>query len=233
MLFVRSVALEASISRSHLPAALHALTQRPLKLRAPVTILSGDNGAGKSTLLEAIARAMGFHGRGGPRGMLVTQTHETQDVHDYLRISRGGSPRDGYFLRGETHLDIARTYRDDIEGAPDLLARSHGESVMHILRHRCGGDGLYIFDEPEDGLSVLRQLEALGIIATLARAGSQVLMATHSPILLAVPDAQIVELTSTGIRAQSYEQTQAVRDAREFLSDPEGTAEFLSAEEEP
>ena len=196
MLFVRSVALEASISRSHLPAALHALTQRPLKLRAPVTILSGDNGAGKSTLLEAIARAMGFHGRGGPRGMLVTQTHETQDVHDYLRISRGGS-------------------------------------VMHILRHRCGGDGLYIFDEPEDGLSVLRQLEALGIIATLARAGSQVLMATHSPILLAVPDAQIVELTSTGIRAQSYEQTQAVRDAREFLSDPEGTAEFLSAEEEP
>ena len=222
--------------------AVRALEE--LAFHEAVTFFGGENGTGKSTLLEAIAVACGFCPEGGGRNFQV----ETRATHSpfwrYLLPLRGPlSPRDGYFLRAESFYNVATAIdeldrvpapapfiRDAYGGSPH--ACSHGESFFALLHNRLGGNGLYLFDEPEAALSPARQLAMLAEMRRLVEAGSQLILSTHSPILLAYPDSRIYQLDGTGIRPIAYEEAEAVRITRAFLSRPEQTVrQLLQAEE--
>ncbi|MCS5479266.1 AAA family ATPase [Corynebacterium sp. YIM 101645] len=214
-----------------------ALAGDGLEFTTPVTALTGENGVGKSTLLEALAVGMGTNPEGGSRhARFASLDQSVSPLHHWLTLSRRRNPRDAFFLRGESFLNLAGYYAG-LEPAPrgprmdDLQEMSHGQSLLALFDRRFHTDGLFFLDEPEAGLSVLRQLELLGRLHHLAAAGAQIIMATHSPVLLAVPGAQILEISTEGIRPRDFEDTEAVHAAREFVADPEGTAAFLTAEE--
>ena len=132
-----------------------------------------------------------------------------------------------YFLRGETYLDLAE-YHESLgpkDRLHDLTRRSHGQGIMRMARERFGPGSLVILDEPEDGLSVFSQLELLGLLAVLTRRGAQVLMATHNPVLLAVPDARILAVPA--LEPMLFDDSEPVTATQEFVRDPAGTARFL------
>ncbi|MGV0394103.1 AAA family ATPase [Corynebacterium riegelii] len=205
------------------------LAQRPLEL-AQVTILTGDNGAGKSTLIEAIAIAAGANAAGGSRNARFEAADHSL-LHEALTLTRRQNPRDVYFLRGETYLTLANYHAslgpdDALVGLP---LRSHGEGIMDLARTRLGPETLIILDEPEDGLSVFSQLELLGHLTVLARRGAQILMATHSPVLLAIPEARILEVPS--LEPLLFDACEPLTATREFINDPAGTAAYLTSPE--
>lgn len=216
---------------------LTALAGEGIGFTAPVTVLTGENGVGKSTLLEALAVGMGLNPEGGSRhARFASFDQSVSPLHHWLTLSRRRNPRDAFFLRGESFLNLAGYYAglEPASRGPrmdDLQEMSHGQSLMALLDRRFHTDGLFFLDEPEAGLSVLRQLELMGRLHHLAAAGSQIIMATHSPVLLAVPGGQILEISAAGIRPRGFEEAEAVRAAREFIADPEGTAAFLTTEE--
>ena len=201
-----------------------------LGLDAPVTLLAGDNGSGKSTLVEAIAEAMGFAVEGGelerageppavPRPVLDGALEPALSAY---------KPRKGYYLRAESFFNIASFVDAGERFAPDLSLygdvplhqQSHGQSFLALAANRFGGDGLYVLDEPEAALSVTGALALLAIMVRAARAGAQFVVATHSPILLACPLAQIYELDGEGIARRDYDDLEAVRLTRGFLAAP-------------
>ena len=187
-----------------------------------VTFFVGENGAGKSTVLEAIALALGFSPEGGTRNVRLHTVDSVSPLHEALRLARGTpQPTDGYFLRAESFFNLA-TYMDEV-GLVDgyggsLHARSHGEAFMAVLLHKLRGNGLYLFDEPEAALSPNRQLAALRAIHDLVEAGSQFIIATHSPILLAYPHARIVLFDATGVSEVAYEDTEHYAVTHDFLN---------------
>jgi len=138
-------------------------------------------------------------------------------------------PRTGYFLRAESFFNVAQFVDSGHRFAPDvslyggvpLHEQSHGESFLALAANRFGGDGLFILDEPEAALSATGALALLAIIDRAARAGSQVIIATHSPILLAIPGARIYELDEYGAHERDYDDLDAVRLMRAFLEAPE------------
>lgn len=208
------------------------LRRTPLELDQ-VTIFTGDNGSGKSTLIEAIAVAAGANPAGGSRHARFAAADHSA-LHESLTLTRRENPRDVYFLRGETFLDLGEYHhqldKDTPFGPRDPLAdiphKSHGQGIMHLARTRFGPDTLIILDEPEDGLSVFSQLELLGLLTVLARRGAQILMATHSPVLLAVPEASIVYVPT--LERMLYDATEPPTATQEFIRDPHGTAAYLT-----
>lgn len=136
---------------------------------------------------------------------------------------------DGYFLRAESHFTVASEYQNSAPGVSNLHTMSHGESVMQVVQHAFHGGGLYLLDEPESGLSMIRQMTLLAELHAVAAAGAQIIMATHSPILLAIPGADIWEFSADGSmrRQVAVEETTSFRALRDFLSDPFEIAEFM------
>ena len=206
--------------------AMRELTK--LDLEAPVTLLAGDNGTGKSTLIETIAQAVGFAAEGGEYERPHALPPVPHAVHGCEpRMHRWNKPRVGFFLRAESFFNVAGAIdgggSSDISlyGGVDLHKQSHGESFLALATHRFGGEGLYILDEPEAALSVTGALAVLAAITRAARNGAQFIIATHSPILLACPDARIYELDDDGFRECAYDDLDAVRLTRGFLGDPE------------
>jgi predicted ATPase len=202
-----------------------------LRLDAPVTLLAGDNGSGKSTLVEAIAEAMGFAAEGG-------ELERSGELPAVPRAVCGGAlapelsrtkPRGGYFLRAESFFNVASFVDSGGTFAPDLSLygdvplhqQSHGQSFLALAAHRFGGENLYVLDEPEAALSVSGELALVAIMARAARSGSQLVVATHSPVLLACPGARIFELDGAGIAPCEYDDLEAVRLTRGFLDAPE------------
>lgn len=206
-------------------SVVHSLQQTPLEL-GQVTLLTGDNGSGKSTLVEAIAVAMGVNAAGGSRHARFTAADHSA-LHRSLTLTRRENPRDVYFLRGETYLDLAEYHESLGPGDPlvGLTRRSHGQGIMDLARTRFGPDSLILLDEPEDGLSTFSQLELLGLLTVLARRGAQVVVATHSPVLLAIPDARILHVPD--LEPMLYDDCEPVTATREFINDPAGTARYL------
>lgn len=204
---------------------VRSLAERPLEL-SRTTILTGDNGSGKSTLVEAVAVAAGANAAGGSRNARFAAADHSR-LHESLTLTRSQNPTDVYFLRGETFLSLGE-YHESL-GPDDPLAAiprcSHGEGILLLARERLGPKTLIILDETEDGLSVFAQLELLGLLTVLARRGAQVLMATHSPVLLAVPDARIVSVPT--LEPVPYDDCEPVTATQEFITDPAGTARFL------
>lgn len=194
-----------------------------IRFHEDVTFFVGENGAGKSTLIEAIALGLGFGPEGGTRNVQFTTHSNTSKFVDYLKLIRGYKlPDDFYFLRTESFYNVA-TYMEEtgyIKGyGGSLHTKSHGESILAVLTKKLQGNGLYIFDEPEAALSPARQLTALAAIDQLVKKRSQLIIATHSPILLAYPNAVIYQLDENGIREISYQDTPQYQITKAFLND--------------
>ena len=194
-----------------------------LALDAPVTLLAGDNGTGKSTLIEAIAEAMGFAPEGGELTRLGELPAVPRPVLDgaLAPVLTTTKPRNGYFLRAESFFNLA-TQVDELGvngyGSKSLHAQSHGESFLALMMNRFRGDGLYILDEPEAALSPNRQLAMLARMHDLVRDASQFLIATHSPILMAYPDATILSCDGDRIHEVAYEETEHYIVTKDFLN---------------
>lgn len=208
-----------------------------LKLDRPVTFLVGENGSGKSTLLEAIALAAGFNAEGGSRNFrFATQNTHSQLYRNLILVRGAKRPRDGYFLRAESFYNLASEIdRMDSElpgltesyGGRSLHRQSHGESFLSLMLNRFGGQGLYLLDEPEAALSPSRQLSALVAFQWLVEHQSQLIIATHSPILMAYPEARIFQLDEQGLGQVEYRQTEHYQLTRRFLENPEKMLHYL------
>ena len=208
--------------------AVRALEE--LAFHEAVTFFVGENGTGKSTLLEAIAVACGFCPEGGGRNFQVETRATHSPLWRYLLPLRGPlSPRDGYFLRAESFYNVATAIdeldrvpapapfiRDAYGGSPH--ACSHGESFFALLHNRLGGNGLYLFDEPEAALSPARQLAMLAEMRRLVEAGSQLILSTHSPFLLAMKNAKIYDLDENPVDVKPWTELGNVRLFYEFFS---------------
>lgn len=209
--------------------ALRNLTE--LEFTNPITFIVGENGMGKSTLVEAIAIQAGFNPEGGSRNFNFETMNSHSALFEDLKITRTAwRNKDGYFLRAESFYNIAsevsRLYGDSggyLERAygHSLHHCSHGESFMALLHNRFWGDGLYILDEPESALSLSRQMNMMLRFKELLSQKSQFIIATHSPILLAYPGAEIWQLDEKGIQKVAYEDTDQYRLTKFFLNNPE------------
>lgn len=219
---------------AELPAVRRLLDGWRLPLCKRVTFLVGENGTGKSTLLEAIAVAWGFNAEGGSLNFQFHTAETHSDLGGLLRLTKGASrPRDGFFLRAESFYN-AVSYLDELDripatsrqlkesyGGKSLHEMSHGESFLALALNRFSGHGLYIFDEPEAALSPFRQMTLLARIHQLAEADSQLLISTHSPILMAYPEAEIYCLSKDGIKLTAYRETEHYLLTKAFLNNPE------------
>lgn len=207
-----------------------------LDLHPAVTFLVGENGTGKSTLLEAIAVATGFNAEGGSRNFNFATRATHSELHNALRVVRGvRRPRDNYFLRAESFYNVAseidRLGVAEGYGGKSLHHQSHGEAFMALLLERFSGNGLYLLDEPESALSPSRQLAMLARMRDLVRMGSQFIIATHSPILMAYPDACIYVFDQTGVHPTPYTETEHYILTRRFLGDHTSMLQELFAED--
>lgn len=219
-----------------LPAVRHLSV---LNLHPKVTFLVGENGSGKSTLLEAMAVTFGFNPEGGTRNFRFNSRASHSELHAYIRLVRGvKQARDGFFLRAESFFNLATEIEqlDIPPGGPPIInsyggkslhEQSHGESFWSLLMHRFGGQGFYILDEPEAALSPQRQLALLSRIHDLANNRSQFVIATHSPILMAYPDADVYMCSEAGIKRVHYEDTEHFQIMHDFVVNPQRMLDIL------
>jgi predicted ATPase len=197
----------------------------------PVTIIVGENGTGKSTLLEGIAVLAGYDEAGGGKGYRPVDHSRAIEAMGgqlarALRASRLPKLTNGWFFRAESFFSVAR-YLDEAAlgtgGAPppDFLSHSHGEGFLRFFEERCGRQGIFIFDEPESALSPSRQIDFLKLLRRMdASERCQVIMATHSPLLMAYPGATLLLLSKYGLEPVRVEDTDHYRMMREFCADP-------------
>jgi predicted ATPase len=233
--FVRSVGLTSGGDR---PAGGHPWDIPAVRalaggvdLSAGVTFLIGENGSGKSTLLEGLAVALGMNAEGGGRNVQFSTRASHSALGDHLRLVRGvRRPRTDFFLRAESVFTVA-TYIEELPamggdplepyGGRSLHEQSHGESFLAIALNRFGPDGLYLLDEPESALSPQNQLTLLRRMHELVADGSQFVVATHSPLLLAYPGALILRCDADGLTPVGFDDAEPVSLVRGFLADPQ------------
>lgn len=196
-----------------------------LKFRSRVTFLVGENGTGKSTLVEALAECCGFNPEGGSRDHHRAVFAERSRLAQSLRLAWKRKVVEGFFLRAESFYNVA-SYLDEVSdmrayGGRSLHAQSHGEAFLALFNNRFE-QGLYLLDEPEAALSPQRQLSLLRILHDLEAPGhAQFLIATHSPILLSYPGAQVYSLDGDAITSIDYRDTKHFQLTRDFLNGPE------------
>ena len=240
--FIRSVTLlrEGVPDFAAFPFRLPAVRGlRSIDLDPRVTIFAGENGTGKSTLLEAIAAAAGMNPEGGGRNLRFTNRASESRLWEHLRLVRGARrPRTDFFLRAESFFNVATA----IEELPDRVAslapyggvslheQSHGESFIALALNRFGPDGLYLLDEPEAALSLQSCFALLRRMHDLVSEGSQFILATHSPVLMAYPGARILWFDEDGIAPVAYDDVEHVRLMQVFMADPEHFVARLLAE---
>ncbi|MEH6941807.1 AAA family ATPase [Bacillus sp. JJ722] len=244
--FIRSVKLKRNLipSTSKYPFSLPAVQYlSELKLHPNVTFIVGENGSGKSTILEAIATSYGFNPEGGTKNFNFSSYESHSELHDFVTIVKGVmKPRDGFFLRAESFYNVATNIEelDREHGGPKLIdqyggvslhEQSHGESFMSLLVHKFKGEGIYILDEPEAALSPSRQLTMIARLHELVEQGCQFIIATHSPILMAYPNAIIYEIKE-GYHRVSYKETEHYQITKSFLDYPERMLRVLMEKNE-
>lgn len=193
-----------------------------LKFERAVTFLVGENGSGKSTLLEAMAVAAGFNPEGGTKNYKFATYNSHSELHAAIRLVRSCyQPDCGYFLRSESFYNVAtqeREYADAAHPSERYHEKSHGESFLAVAQKYFRPRGLYFLDEPEAALSPQRQLTLLLDIHNCASSGSQFVIATHSPILLGVPEAEILRFDQGPLQTCSYEETDAYQVMEMFIN---------------
>ncbi|MBN2485660.1 MAG: AAA family ATPase [Bacteroidales bacterium] len=224
-IFIQAIAIKNNSPQEGFPFAIPAIKKLNLRFRKPITFLVGENGSGKSTLLEAIAERCGFDAMGGNKQHKFS-ADEYSPLASHLYIERNPMLRidQGFFFRAESFFNLS-AYIDEngnpkYWGGRELLKQSHGESFLAAFNSRFR-EGLFLMDEPEAALSPQRQLSLMAIINGMEREGkSQLIIATHSPILLAYPNADIFFLDENGIAKVSYEETEHYRITKSFLDNP-------------
>jgi len=217
-----------------LPAVTQLLTEG-LDLPAGVTFLVGENGSGKSTLVEGIAEAYGLNPEGGSRGVRHSTRASESPLGSALQLVK--SPSAGlwsYFLRAEAmhgeYTFIERAYRDVNLPVPEeerYHEMSHGESFLQILRRKLDTPGFYLMDEPEAALSFRSSLTLVAMLAEMHTNGSQVLVATHSPLLCSLPGATVLEVGEHGLQQVAWDELQLVQDWKSYLKNPEAWLRHL------
>ena len=192
----------------------------------PVTFFVGENGSGKSTLLEAIAIACGFNPEGGTRNYSFSTYDSHSELCHAIRLTRGVRRIEwGYFLRAESFYNVAtmeEEYSRGPGGRPQHFhEKSHGESFLALVQSSFRPGGLYLLDEPEAALSPQRQLTLLMEIDRCAKGGAQFLVATHSPILLGLPGAEILSFDGGAVQPCAYEETDSYQVTEMFINNRE------------
>jgi predicted ATPase len=220
------------LDRTLWPATLPPVAQvldHSLELGS-ATVFVGENGSGKSTLVEAIALAYGLGPEGGSTGARHATRATESRLWDHLQLVRNaGASKRGYFLRAET-MHAFYTYLEQHPGwrpEPVFHERSHGESFLDLVDHRFKGAGLWVLDEPESALSFSGCLALVDRLRSLLADGkSQVVLSTHSPVLAALPGADVYEVGEWGLRRREWMDLALVDDYTRFLLDPQS---FLDA----
>lgn len=202
-----------------------------------VTFMIGENGSGKSTLIEAIAILAGFNPEGGSKNFRFAARPSESSLHSALRLARSTRrEKKGFFLRAETLFNLATEVERQAlfaYGWEDMHAKSHGEAFLWLVKERFGPNGLYILDEPEAALSPQRQLAMLRLIHDLVQAQCQFIIATHSPILMAYPQATIYQFSPEGIARILYEETEHFEVTQGFLVNHQQYLRHLLSDERP
>src|SRR5712675_2992023 len=195
-----------------------------------ITIIVGENGTGKSTLLEGIAVLAGYDEAGGGKGYRPVDHSRALEVmggtlSTALRASWLPKITTGWFFRAESFFSVAR-YLDEAGSGADFLSHSHGEGFMRFFEERCQRQGIFIFDEPESALSPARQMEFLKLMRRMDESTiCQIVMATHSPMLMAYPNARLLRLSKYGLEPVTVKETDHYKVMREFCADPAGFVE--------
>ncbi|MBX4258563.1 AAA family ATPase [Clostridium estertheticum] len=199
-----------------------------LDFHPKVTFIVGENGSGKSTILEAIAIACGFNPEGGTINFNFSSMNTHSELYKYIKLVKGvKKPKNGFFLRAESFYNLASNIDElDREGGPRLVSsyggqslhkQSHGESFFAVFMNRFGSDGLYILDEPEAALSPSRQMSMITRIHELVNMGSQFIISTHSPIIMAYPESTIYEIKDK-MEVVRYEETENYQITKNFIN---------------
>ena len=243
MIYINTLRYNGGIDKNsylnNLSVVEHLKNGGTIEFTSPVTFFVGENGTGKSTLVEAIAVAMGFNPEGGTRNFSFNTNATHSCLYEHIILSRSAYPKDGFFLRAESMYNAA-TYIEELDrlpaAAPSISAsyggqslhhQSHGESFLAIVQKRFGRNGLYILDEPEAALSPSRQLTLLYEMKRLVDEGAQFIISTHSPVILAYPDALIYEITEDGMDVVPYNECEHVELYKRFMESPERMVKYL------
>ena len=237
--YISEVLFDNQLSKDSYLNALPVIQFLAKKKRMPfssnVTFFVGENGTGKSTLLEAIAVAYGFNAEGGSKNFTFSTNATHSELCKHITLAKRGYAKDGFFLRAESMYNVA-TNIDDIDvdgsiiggyGGVSLHHQSHGESFLSVVQNRFFGNGLYLLDEPEAALSPMRLLTLIAEMNRLVKQNSQFIITTHSPILMAFPEAEILEFSTSGIRQVDYRMTDHFQVTKRFLDNPERMLSYL------
>lgn len=223
--YIRSIELnrENVPSFSKYPFNLPAIRDlQSLSFHPKVTFIIGENGSGKSTILESIAVAYGFNAEGGTKNFNFSSRATHSNLSNYIKVIKGTKkPRTGFFLRAESFYNFSSNV-DDLEvvnsyGGRSLHEQSHGESFLAVFLNKFTGEGIYILDEPEAALSPSRQMSMLTRMHELVKEGSQFIIATHSPIIMAYPQAVIYQIKE-GFEQIDYKETEHYQVTQSFLN---------------
>ncbi len=231
--YIRAVNLKSEQISSYDPFPLNLpviRNFREISFHPSITYIIGENGMGKSTLLEGIAIALGFNPEGGSLNFNFSSYDSHSNLDEYLQIVKGvNRAKDSFFFRAETFYNIATNIEEldkepssgpkiiDSYGGKSLHKQSHGESFFEAFMERFQGNGLYILDEPEAALSPLRQMSMLARINELVNQGSQFIISTHSPVIMAYPNAKIIQLTENGMSESKLEETNHYSIMKQFF----------------
>jgi predicted ATPase len=241
--YLRRIWLEPSriANRAAYPFCLPFLQDDfELSFDRSITIIVGENGTGKSTFLEGIAVLAGYDEAGGGKGYMPVDHSKALEemggqLSSALRASWLPKITNGWFFRAESFFSVARyldlAAREVHQRGPDFLSHSHGEGFLRFFEERCQRQGIFIFDEPESALSPSRQIEFLKLMRRMDNSQNcQIITATHSPVLMAYPNARLLRLTKYGLEPVTVEQTDHYKVMREFCDDPAGFVEAVIEE---
>src|ERR1700677_2932794 len=218
----RDVQVDDAVWPASVPA-MAQLLRKGLELPAGLTVLVGENGSGKSTVVESLAEAYGLNPQGGSAHAELFRIRESEPgIGHELTVVRGAKPRWSYFLRADT-MGQLYTYLEQNRGrkAEGLQEMRRGQGFLEILRSRVNEPGFYLMDEPDAPLSFTASLGLVALLHDLVEVGSQLVVATHSPIVAAVPGAHLLELGPWGIRPAHWDDLGLVISWRQFMRDPQ------------
>ena len=248
-LYIRNLSLIEPIPRESYLSALpvvHYLSEHGITFHKQVTFFVGENGSGKSTLIEALAISQGFNPEGGTKNFSFATEDSHSELCNYLRVAKGViRPKDGFFLRAESFYNVASNIdqmdRESGPGAPvinsyggiSLHKQSHGESFLSLVENRFGGHGLYILDEPEAALSPKGIIRLMQNMDDLVQNDSQFIISTHSPMLMAFPDAELYQIKGNEIVSTPFKETDHYRITVRFLQNPEEAANEILGRDDP